>query len=223
MSEMLKWPPGFRIRYVSAKALGFVGNEVHHAVAYHHIGEVIGQGHVFNVAIDEFDVAVAQRFGVFTGAVDHGGGHVQPNYATRLAGFGAGHEAVVARPRTEVNHDIAGFDLGKLRGQAAAQTEVGIGRVAVDGGVLIVHQNAVRGIGTGRAAAARRAAATVHGYALCVVGLRNFAVFLADNLFEIFVAVVVMVVRVRGLHPRVSMSHRDVGPPLSGLRGGKSL
>ena len=119
---MLKWPPGFRIRNVSAKALAFVGYEVHYAVTHHHVGEGVGQGHLLDVAMNEFDVGVAEGFGVFAGAVDHGGRHVEADDAARSARFGAGHKAVVSRPRTEIDHYVAGFDLGKLRRQAASQT-----------------------------------------------------------------------------------------------------
>ena len=110
MAARFQYPERF------GKSPHLVGNQVHYAVAHHYIGEIIRQGHFLNIAIDKLYIAVVQCFGIFPGAVNHSGGHVEANHAACFAGFGAGHKTIVSGPGAEVEHHIAGPNLGKLGG-----------------------------------------------------------------------------------------------------------
>ena len=79
-----------------------------------------------------------------------------------LAHDPAGDERVDAGPAAEVEHGLALGDLGELRRHAAAEAEVGVGHVALDGGVVVADELDV-GRGVGAAAAGGAAAAVGRG------------------------------------------------------------
>ena len=58
-----------------------------------------------------------------------------------FACFGTSHKAIVSRTTAQINDGIAFFDFCKLRWQAATQTQIGIGVVAVQLAVIFAHDS----------------------------------------------------------------------------------
>src|SRR5215468_3883733 len=98
-----------------------VGREVDHAIGDDHIHAGLGQGDLLDLALEELRVLDARLALVVAGEGEHLVRHVES------VGFAGGPDApggekhVDAAPRAQIQHGLAGLELGERRGIAAAK------------------------------------------------------------------------------------------------------
>ena len=154
-----------------------------------------GSGTVrMNVALSELHILVAEFLRILLRLGHHFRGEVHADHAAIHTGLVACHEAVVAGAAAQVEHGVTGLDAGELRGQAAAQAEVGIGVVAFHLGVVIGHDVVHLRTATTRATAAARVGILILFGDLRVLG--------ADHVFRFLSSVHVLYVLGRVLRLR---------------------
>ena len=102
-----------------AQDLGLVGGEVDDAVRQDDVDGVRGERDGFDVALEPVDVGDAGLGLVGAGEVEHLVGHVEAVGGAGGADAAGGEQDVDAAARAEVEHDLAGGEVGH-RGRVAA-------------------------------------------------------------------------------------------------------
>ncbi len=120
-SETAKRPPGRSTRAASRENDRLVGGQVDDAVGDHDVDRRVGQRDVLEVAAEELDVVDAGLGRVGAGQVEHLVGHVQPDRRAAGATRRAEMQHVGAAAGAEVEHCLAGVQVGNGGRHAAAQ------------------------------------------------------------------------------------------------------
>ena len=130
----------------------FVGHQVQHTVADHHIGLFRGDRHVLDITVPELHVLIAQFFSVLPGQPNHLPGHIDADHLPLFSDQGPRHETVIAGARAQVDYGIAPVDLNKISRDTAAQAKIGIRVITLMAGIVFT-KNGVRIITTAVATA----------------------------------------------------------------------
>ena len=121
MSDTAKRPPGFSTRNASLQHPVLVAGQVDDAVRDDDIDGVVGQRDGLDLALQELDILDARLLLVFAGERQHFVGHVEAVGLARGADAARRKQHVDAAAGAEVEHGLAGLQLGERRRVAAAE------------------------------------------------------------------------------------------------------